>query len=199
MEENAIWNSLEIVKIIISLLTPLVVVIIGYLLNRRLKKAENESQKKNELRNEEQQKNKDLIERRYSPHIEFSIDCKFYGPQDGWFVVEFLIQAKNVSLIRHEFNKIDLRVRGIKKSETPQLWKDHGDRLEFKNKIFQTDVVPNDWQYIFVEPGVTQLISYVSRIPEEYRYISAWARFNYDKYNPHTIERMFEIQIKSND
>jgi hypothetical protein len=194
MEQNVAWSSLEIAKIIISLLTPLAVLILGYLFNRRLKRAEIENQKQSELQKEEKQRFLDEIERKHSPHIEFSIDSKFFGPEKGWFIVEFNIQAKNASIVRHQFNKIDLRVRGIRKGEMPELWKDHGERLEFKHKVFQTDIIPEAFNYIFVEPGVTQQISFVSRIPDDFGYISAWAQFHYDKYTPHTIERMFKIQ-----
>lgn len=44
MPTENVWNSLEVVKLFISLLTPVVVVVLGYLFNRRLKEVERKSQ-----------------------------------------------------------------------------------------------------------------------------------------------------------
>ena len=65
--------------------------------------------------------------------------------------------------------------------------------MEFKNKLLDTDIMPQDWNYIFVEPGVRQEICFVTRIEEDYRYIIALAEFYYDQFTPHNIERMFEV------
>jgi hypothetical protein len=153
------WTSLEVAKLLVSLLTPLLVVILGYWLNRRLKEIEQENQKRNreieqenqrrnQLREEEQQRLRDEIERRHDPHIEFTIACNLFGPVDGWFVAEFVITAKNVSLVRHQFREIILRARGIKQGEPPELWEGHGDRLEFKHKLFEANVVPQNWNFL---------------------------------------------------
>lgn len=187
------WNSLEIAKLAVSLLTPLLVVLLGYWFNRRLKEIEQENQQRSQLYAKEQERIRDEIERRHYPHIEFTIECNFYGPQQGWYIAEFVIFARNTSLVRHEFKKITLRVRGMKQDEEPSLWEGHGDRLQLKHKLLETDIVPQNWNYIFVEPDVTQRICFISRIPADYRYIVAWAQFSYDQYTPHNIERLFEV------
>jgi hypothetical protein len=193
MQAENVWSSLEVAKLLVSLLTPVLVVIIGYWLNRRLNEIDQENQRRSQLREEEQQRLRDEIERRHDPHIEFTINCNLFGPVAGWYIAEFVITAKNVSLVRHQFPEIILRVRGIKQDETPELWDGHGDRLEFRHKLFEANVVLEKWNYIFVEPGVAQQITYVTRIEEAYRYILARAEFHYDQFTPHSIERMFEV------
>lgn len=187
------WTSLEIAKLLVSLLTPFLVAILGYWFSRRLKEIEQDNQRRSQLYEAEQQRIRDEIERRYQPHIEFCIACNFFGPQQGWYIAEFIISATNVSLVRHQFKEIILRIRGIKQDEPPALWDGHGNRLEFKHKLIETDIVPPDWNYIFVEPGVRQEICFVTRIEEDYRYILALAEFHYDSFTPHNIERMFEV------
>lgn len=81
----------------------------------------------------------------------------------------------------------------LKQDELPNLRERHGGRLEFKHKQLDTDIVPTDWNYIFIEPGVRQEICFVTRIEENYRYILALAEFYYDTFTPHNIERMFEV------
>lgn len=68
--------------------------------------------------------------------------------------------------------------------------------MELKHKVLETDIVPDNWNFIFVEPGVGQEIGFVTRIEQDYLYIIARAEFYYDKEKrstPHSIERMFEV------
>lgn len=47
--------------------------------------------------------------------------------------------------------------------------------------------------FLFVEPGVKQEITYATKIPQQYKYIVAHAVFYYDKYTPHIAEKVFNI------
>jgi hypothetical protein len=189
-----VWNSLEVAKLLVSLLVPILLLVLGFFFDRRLKEIEQENEKSNRQREEAFQRQRDETERRHEPHIGFTIACTFFGPDHGWYIAEFVIFAKNTSLVRHKFREILLRVRGFKKDETPGLWEGHGERMEFRHPLLKTNLIPPDWNYIFVEPGVTQQISFISRIPDDVLYIVAKAEFNYDEYTPHTIERMFEVR-----
>ena len=80
-----------------------------------------------------------------------------------------------------------------------QIWEDDPSRLLFPHKLIdadKTDLVPKKWNFIFVEPGVKQQIDFATPIDADYAYIVAHAEFYYDKYTPHTIERVFAIQNK---
>ena len=111
----------EITTIITSTLTPLAIVVLGYWFNRRLKQFDIAYQRQSELNREEKAQQRAEIERRYNPHIEFTMDAHFFGPQKGKYVAEFIIYAHNKSLVRHEFRKILFRVRGIKKDEEADM------------------------------------------------------------------------------
>lgn len=187
------WTSLEIAKLIASLLTPLVVVVIGYWLNRRLKRIELENQARTREYIEEKERARDELERRHKPHIQFRIGCNFFGPQGGSVIAEFVISAHNLSVVRHEFCKIILRVRGIPHEAPLSLLERHPHRLAFPDKLLETDIVPPDWNFIFVEPGVNQETTFVTKIQAKYRYILARAEFRYERHTPHTTERMFEV------
>jgi hypothetical protein len=187
------WNSLETVKLIASFLTPVIVAVVGYWFNRRLKEIEENNQKRNQAYIEEKEKRLSEIERRYDPHIEFTIDCNIYGPQEGAYIAELLMSAHNKSLVQHKFKEIILRVRGIKHNEALSIWEKSEHRLKFPNPVFERDVKPENWNFIFIEPSVKQEISFITKIEETYRFIVARAEFHYDKFTPHSIERMFEI------
>lgn len=186
----------QIISLIASTLTPIAIVGLGYWFNKRLKHLDNAYQRKSELEREEKEQKRAEIERRYQPHIEFTMDAKFFGPQLRKYAAEFIIYAHNKSLVRHEFRKILFQVRGVRKDEELMIWDKHPPRLYFPHEIIdpdQTDLVPRDWNYIFVEPGVRQSIDLATPIDAEYAYIVARAEFRYDKYTPHVIERVFAL------
>lgn len=186
-----VFVSIDVARLFVSGLTPLIVVVLGYVFNQRLKKYQVEW----EQRQAE-------IERRHKERIEFSINANFYGPKQGSFLSEFLIYIHNKSNVEHNSNNITLRVRGLKKDEEPTEWVD-GDReheVEFPCKLIDENVIPEDMRPIFVEPDVKQPITYVTRIDEEYEYILANAKFHYigksakEGYEPHSVERLFALE-----
>jgi hypothetical protein len=191
------WNSLEVVKLIVSILTPLTIAFLGYWINLRLKRFEQDQQiarddlkskedqerevfrqqfeERKELERLEREERKNEIERKYTPHVEFKIDCQFFGPKENHYLANFILFAYNRGLVVHRFPKIELRVRGIKKEESFQYWKGNEPRVKFPHKIFETDVIPPKWNFIFVEPGVSQQINYSSIIAAEYAFLAVRA------------------------
>jgi hypothetical protein len=134
------------------------------------------------------------VERTHEPRMEFEVDCKLLGPQAGQYVGEVLVKATNRGLIRHEFRKLKVRIRGIEKEATLQHWAGHEPRLHFPEKVAEGDMLfAPKFDYIFVEPGVQQVLTYVTPIPERFRFIVVRAEFVYVNGNSHSTERAFEV------
>lgn len=194
MVGESLWNSLEVAKLAVSVLTPFSIVLFGFLFNKRLLRLESGQEDARRKQDSVDQQARDELERRFAPHIEFDIYCRFYGPQQGQYAAELTLSAKNKGMTRHEFTSIVLRVRGIKRDAPLRYWVERYEhRLEFPERIVKDEVKPRNWNCIFVEPGVTQRLSYMTLVDEEIRYISARAEFYYEKYTPHSTEKMFEV------
>ncbi len=125
--------------------------------------------------------------------IEFRIECSFFGPHQGAYLTEFRLIAANRGLVKHKFPSIVLRVRGIKRMEPLDYWKGREPRVEFPTEVFKAEVVHAKYSYIFVEPGVQQVITFVTKIPTSYRFILARAEFHYNRYKPHSAESVFDV------
>ena len=129
------------------------------------------------------------------PRIEFDIECNTLGPQGKNYLAEFTVFAFNKGNIKFTFPDIRLRVLGITRDSDLLLWKGHGKRLDFPIKLFNEQVIPPKFKYIFVEPGVKQGITYVTTVPENIKFIVARASFKYRFRNAiHTREKVFEIK-----
>jgi hypothetical protein len=220
MESASAWNNLEVAKLLVSILTPLAIAVLGILVNKRFRDSElkHERDRDNEQLRREEEKNRREVEeqkrreekeaqekarqeeltRLYKPHIEFDIDCRFFGPKEGKYAVEFLLTANNKGTTRHEFRSIILRVRGIRDDEPLTFWTERYEhRLKFPVPIVKDEVKAENHKYIFIEPGVKQCLSYQTIIDAEIKYITARAEFFYDpekKYTPHSTEKMFEVR-----
>ncbi len=203
------WSSLAIAKLITSLLIPLVIVILGYYFNRRLKQTNqnNGDRHRQELEAKEQERND--LERRYKYRIEFSLDATIIGVQDGFYLLEFTTTINNKSLLQKKYTDITLRVLGIEENSNIKLWlaknidKETGElkeqqtsRINFPVEIVKENILPPFWSNIFIEPGVKQDVTFTTRIPKNISYILATVKFKYKNIpKPHTAERIFALQV----
>lgn len=233
MAGDQVWNSLELAKLLMGLVTPLVVAVFGYLITQRLKAQEECSEIAREKEREERQRQyedrislerqerearlearrteeerskererlereteKDELERRHTPHIELRLECQFLGARNGQHLTTVLVLATNRGQVLHKFDRIILRVRGIK-NERFEYWEGNAPRACFPHKILETNLVPKlvqeSWNFIFIEPGVAQQISLTTLIPAEYTYVLTHVEFEYKKYWPHTAEAVFAV------
>jgi hypothetical protein len=133
-------------------------------------------------------------ERTHNPRVSLDIAGTFLGPQQDAYVAEFLLTIKNAGMVKHHFSEISLRVRGIRDDAPVGLWGDT-QRVVFPEKVVSDADVLHKTRYasIFVEPGVTQVITFVARVPADIRFVLARAVFNYDETRTHSAERVFEI------
>lgn len=135
------------------------------------------------------------------PRIEFGIDCTFLGPQQGFFVAAFVVNAHNKGYVEHRFTELRMKALGIKAGEALTDWKGHAPRLCFPEVIFRgVNLVPQEFGYFFVRPGVDQSFSFVTRVSQDIRFIVARATFKYQKTGDlHTVERVFEVKPARTD
>jgi len=124
-----------------------------------------------------------------SSQHEFRIDCNVYGPEDGYYLTEFLLDIHNCGDGQHTFKNIVLRVIGIESGKALCYWEGYEPRLSFPKKVlYDISVIPKWYNYFFVEPGVEQVLSYVAMILDSINgqhkicagSLNAWIDFNDD-------------------
>ncbi|MFZ0311849.1 MAG: hypothetical protein WAL85_03995 [Candidatus Korobacteraceae bacterium] len=185
MTASQSWGSLEIAKLVAQFATPLVVILVGYFITRRLKAQEDQSANARE-------KDRNELERRHTAHIGLRLETQFLGERNGQFLTTISVVAENLGQMLHKFNKITLRIRGIK-DEPFEFWKGREPHAFFPHKILETNLVQPEWEFIFIEPGVAQRIVQTTLIPAGYTYVSVHVEFEYKKYWPHTAEAVFAV------
>jgi hypothetical protein len=111
------WNSLEIAKFIATLATPVVVAFVGIWIKYKIDESQKaqdrqftQSQKAEEKRFAEAQRK---LYRDDEPRTELTLGCTFHGVQSDSRLAVFTVSAKNVGRVRHQINRVTLRVRAI--------------------------------------------------------------------------------------
>lgn len=154
------WNSLEVAKLIASLATPIVVAFIGLWISSKVKAQDRRSdeaqqEKKDKVQAEEKAR-RDELYRLNAPHIELKLDCQFHGTRSNNHLVTITVSAENVGKVLQQCDEITLRVRGIK--DEPFTFDERAGRVVFPHKLLERNLVPAEWNFVFIEPGVTQYL-----------------------------------------
>jgi hypothetical protein len=104
----------------------------------------------------------------------------------------FVVIATNRGNVEHRFSRISLRVRGLKKDQTPSRREDQ--RLDFPESVLKAELVPAEFGYFFVRPGIDQRFTFTTTMPDDIRFILARPAFQYQHSEDlHTCERVFAI------
>jgi hypothetical protein len=187
-----------------GIIATLIISIGSLIVNRRREKQQQErddnlrreqQEREDKLRKEQRDREIEDEEKRrsYSPHIEFELKCNFYGPEKDDFIAEFLLIVRNKGIVQQKFKDIRFRVRGIEGELS--YWQGNEPRLAFPIKIVDNvSILPKNYNFFFIEAGIEQVFTYITKIPSSTKYISAYAEFNYDKFTPHTTEKVFSVK-----
>ncbi|NLG55951.1 hypothetical protein A5776_05580 [Mycolicibacterium elephantis] len=207
------WTSLEIAKLVASLATPIVVACLGFWISRKVRESDRRFNEARDERKEGREAEKRAIDdelyRRNALHIGLQVDCQFHGLRQGQYLTTFTVSAKNVGQVLHEFEQVTLRVRAIKdepftvfRRSNPRKQREDecARRVAFPHEVLKANLVP--WNFVFIEPGVTQDLTLTTMIPADYSYLLAHVVFEYKEYWPHTAEAVFAVPaglLRSND
>ena len=140
-----------------------------------------------------------IRQREAHPKIEFQLDVRPLGRQSGRLLVELSASMKNAGAVRHKTPQFTLEVRYLLSSDTVQSGDSsinyqtvfpHSTNHELK--LEKRSFVP--WRP-FVEPGVTQVFTYVTDVPDASAYVLLLSKFSYDDEwcTTHTAQRVVHV------
>ncbi len=119
---------------------------------------------------------------------------------ENWIALSGILATLLVSVvtlvisIRREKRERERQAEEERKKRT--YWQGNEPRLAFPVKLVDNvSILPKDYNFFFVEPGVEQAFTYVTKIPASTKYILAHAEFEYDQFTPHTTERVFPVKV----
>lgn len=119
-----------------------------------------------------------ILNREGSPKIEFNLDLRVLGRENGNILLEVISIIENKGRVRHRVRDFTFSLLILKKEQkiekgderiNNQLLLEKGDKISWfpKKKWFST----------YVDPGVTQHYTHLTYVSEEVKYISIYSRY----------------------
>lgn len=199
-------DYIAIINTAIAATIPLLILYFGHRLDKRKREELEAKQKELKAKEEAKQAELDKIERIHADRIQFELAAHFFGPQNGYYIVEIIMVLTNKGLVRKKLNELLITIKGIEKNTDIGLFLDLKSPIniaDFPVEIVKANVLEKkvnknkdkedekkEW---FVEPGIVQEFTYVARIPENIRFILVRSRFKYHENSEHSAQRMFEL------
>ena len=133
------------------------------------------------------------------PLFQFDMEIGLVHQKDGKCLVEFRVVLDNRGNVKQDIKSIKLRVRTINKEDGLAFWEGRNFRAEFPHKVFETEIIPKGYKFIFVEPNVKQVLNYATILDSNVELVAARAEFSYGRArkgsrgNKHSVEKIFTI------
>lgn len=138
-----------------------------------------------------------LATRKFRRRIQLDIDCKIYGLPGNPLknVAEIQLCMENKGLVNHRIRELTVSVHSLKHESELDLKPTTGELIFPKTLLPKTNIVPKDYQYFFVRPGIRQVITHIIPIDSDASIIRVTAGFQYDYRGlfPHTVRRVFPV------
>jgi hypothetical protein len=109
-------------------------------------------------------------------------------------VAEIQFCIENKGLVNHRMCELNVSIHSLQTDSQLEV-KDKTGELVFPRVLLKkTNIVPSDFGYYFVRPGVRQLITHIVPLDADISLIRVTAGFQYDRHArfPHTVRRVFQ-------
>lgn len=194
----------------ISVLATSSVAIIGLLLSERRHREQIENERKSreeQIAHERQAREEELAReikraekhREDMPLFQFDMEVGVVYKKDNKCLVEFRVVLDNRGNVKQDIKSIKLRLRSVNKEDSLSFWSGRGSRVEFPHKVFEEEIIPKGYKFIFVEPNVKQILTYTTILDSNVEIVAARAEFSYgrarkgDRGSKHSVEKVFAI------
>jgi hypothetical protein len=137
-----------------------------------------------------------FMTRKFRRRIQLDLDCKIYdlasNPLKRVAEIQFCIENKG--LVNHRMRELTVSIHSLQTDSQLEV-KDKTGELVFPAVLLErTNIVPPDYRYYFVRPGIRQLITHIVPLDASISLIRVTAGFHYDRHAnfPHTVRRVFQ-------
>jgi len=126
--------------------------------------------------------------------IDFTVDIKFHKNKGEWWIVELLAFIENKGKVRQEIELFDFELASINDSDKVDISKNFGGQVLFPNIICKGSFLPKQSKYFFIEPGLKNKYSFISRVPIDSEIVLLHSWFNYlDGIHSHAAEKTLKV------
>lgn len=104
-------------------------------------------------------------QRENHPHIQFSADIILHKKIGNWWIAELIACVENKGKVRHKIHDFEFDLYAIRETDDVVSSSEYRGQVNFPLEVAKGSFLRHDFEYYFIEPGVTAKYSYVTRIP----------------------------------
>lgn len=121
--------------------------------------------------------------------IDFSADITFHEKVGNWWIVELVTFIENKGKVQHKLRDFDFDLASINSSDPVNTSDEFGGQVLFPNLISKGSFLPKKYSEFFIEPGLKNKYSYITRVPVDAEVLILHSWFNYlDGKHSHSAE-----------
>ena len=128
-------------------------------------------------------------QRENHPLIDFSADIKFHEKLGNWWIVELVAFIENKGKVQHRIKDFDFDLASLSASDRVTTSEDFGGQVYFPHLIAKGSFRPKKYGEFFIEPGLKNKYSYITRVPADAELVILHSWFEYlDGKHSHSAE-----------
>ncbi|GET22712.1 hypothetical protein [Prolixibacter denitrificans] len=118
-------------------------------------------------------------QREHQALIDFSVDIVFHEKLGEWWIVELNAYVENKGKVQHKMNDFKFKVESLSNHDVVELNYNYGGQVNFPTTLSEGSFLPKKAEYFFIEPGLKNKYSFITRIPASQKILLMHSWFNY--------------------
>jgi hypothetical protein len=138
-----------------------------------------------------------LYTTQFKPRLQFDLDCRFIACEETQSrLAELHFIFENKGFVEHRLYDLNVAVHTLDRAGSLES-RETGEVIFPVRLLSRTSIVPREYGYYFVRPGVKQIITHTISIPSDISVVRVTSSFLYgrDKDFPHTARRVFPVDV----
>lgn len=110
--------------------------------------------------------------------IDFTVNLVFHKSIGGWWIVELVAYIENKGKVQHKIQEFDFEVSSLNSQDQVNISEEFGGQVYFPNLIKKGSFLPKKNRYFFIEPGLKNKYSYITKVPDNAELVIMHSWFN---------------------
>lgn len=121
--------------------------------------------------------------------IDFTVDIEFHVQKNDYWIVELIAYIENKGKVQHKVRDFHFKLESLRTHDKVGLNEEYRNQVNFPKIEAENSFLPENFSYFFVEPGLKNKYSYITRIPVSAEVVLLHSWFNYiDNERKHIAE-----------
>jgi hypothetical protein len=138
-----------------------------------------------------------IRQRENHPLIDFTADITFHKKLGDWWIVELIAFIENKGKVQHRVKDFDFDLASLSGSDEVITSEEFGGQVHFPHLISKGSFRPKKYGEFFIEPGLKNKYSYITRVPVGAQVVILHTWFEYlDGKHSHSAEVTRRVPTK---